>query len=311
MGESAPSGVPGGAPSPGRRLVDQAWFLMMLPPLFWASNAVLGRAVAGEVPPIGLAFWRWALGALLVLPFAWRHLRQDARTLATHWKIVALLSLTGITVFNTFLYIGLNSTTALNSVMIQSSMPVLIVLMSFALFGDRVSPRQGLGVAVSLAGACTLIARGDPAVLLGLQLNAGDLWVFAAVLGYGTYTALLRRRPAVHPLSFVAVTFGVGMAMLLPFYLWESLAVRPMPLTPTALGAVAYVALFPSILAYLCFNRSVALVGANTAGLAIHLIPVFGSLLAILFLGEQPHLYHAVGIALIAAGILLATRKRG
>ena len=307
MGE--PAGPPG-APAAGRRLTDQAWLLMLLPPLFWASNAVLGRAVAGAVPPVGLAFWRWALGVLLVLPFAWRHLRQDAPTLAAHWKMVALLSLTGIAVFNTFLYIGLNTTTALNSVMIQSTMPVLIVLMSVALFRDRVSPLQALGVAVSLAGACTLIARGDPAVLLGLQLNTGDLWVFAAVLGYGAYTALLRRRPAVHPLSFVAVTFGGGMAMLLPFYLWETLTVRPMPLSLTALGSVAYVALFPSILAYLCFNRSVALVGANTAGLSIHLIPVFGSLLAILFLGEQPHLYHAVGIALIAAGILLATRKR-
>lgn len=302
--------APHATPSSGRRLADQAWLLMVLPPLFWASNSVLGRAVAGEVPPVGLAFWRWTLGVLLVLPFAWRHLRHDARTLATHWKVVALLSALGIAVFNTFLYIGLHTTTALNAVMMQSSMPVLIVLMSLALFGDRVSPLQAVGIAVSLVGASTLIAHGDPAVLLGLQLNAGDLWVLAAVLGYAAYTALLRRRPAVHALSFIVATFAGGALILLPFYVWEGLSGQPMPLSLTSLGSVAYVALFPSILAYLCFNRSVALVGANTAGLAIHLIPVFGSLLAILFLGEQPHLYHAVGIALIAAGIILASRKR-
>ncbi|WP_114861951.1 DMT family transporter [Azospirillum brasilense] len=292
-----------------RRLFDQAWLLMMLPPLFWSSNAVLGRAVSGEVPPVGLAFWRWTLGMLLVLPFAWRHLRHDARALAKQWPVVLLLSALGIAVFNTFLYVGLHTTTALNAVMMQSSMPVLIVLMSLALFGDRVTPLQGVGIAVSLAGALTLIARGDPAVLIGLQLAAGDLWVLAAVLGYAAYTALLRRRPAVHGLSFIAVTFAGGAAMLLPFYLWESVGGNPMPITPTALGAVAYVALFPSIAAYLCFNRAVALVGANTAGMCIHLMPVFGSVLAILFLGEQPHLYHAAGIGLIAAGILLATRR--
>ncbi|WP_448207299.1 DMT family transporter [Azospirillum sp. sgz302134] len=302
----------GNAAAPaGRRLIDQAWLLMMLPPLFWASNAVLGRAVAGEVPPVGLAFWRWTLGVLLVLPLAWRHLRQDLPALLAQWKVVGLLSLLGIAVFNTFLYVGLHTTTALNAVMMQSSMPVLIVLMSLALFGDRVSAVQALGIAVSLAGASTLIARGDPAVLLGLQLNAGDLWIFAAVLSYAAYTALLRRRPAVHAFSFIVATFAGGMLMLLPFYLWESFGGHPMPLSTTAMGAVVYVALFPSILAYLCFNRSVALVGANTAGLAIHLIPVFGSLLAILFLGEQPHLYHAVGIGLIAVGIVLATRRRG
>ena len=302
----------GNATAPaGRRLFDQAWLLMMLPPLFWASNAVLGRAVAGQVPPVGLAFWRWTLGALLVLPFAWRHLRADAPVLKRQWKVVLLLTVLGIGVFNTFLYIGLNTTTALNAVMMQSSMPVLIVLMSLALFGDRVSALQAVGIAVSLAGATTLIARGDPAVLLGLQLNAGDLWIFAAVLCYAAYTALLRRRPNVHGLSFIVATFAAGALTLLPFYVWETVGGRPMPVTPAALGAVVYVALFPSILAYLCFNRSVALVGANTAGLAIHLIPVFGSLLAILFLGEQPHLYHGVGIALIAVGIVLATRRRG
>jgi drug/metabolite transporter (DMT)-like permease len=299
------------APAKNRRLIDQAWLLMMLPPLFWAGNAVMGRAVAGAVPPIGLAFWRWTLGTLIILPFAWKHLRHDLSPLLAGWKDVLALGTLGIGLFNTFQYIALNSTTALNSVMLQSSMPVLIVLMSLVLFGDRVRPAQGLGIVVSLIGATTLISHGDPAVLLGLQLNVGDVWMLAAIVIYAAYTTLLRRKPAVHGLSFVVATFAVGAVELLPFYLWETATVRAVEPTAITFLAVGYVALFPSIVAYLCFNRVVELVGANTAGLAIHLVPVFGSLLAVLFLGEQPHLYHGVGIALIATGIALATRRRG
>ena len=294
----------------GRRLIDRAWLLMLLPPLFWAGNAVMGRAVAGAVPPIGLAFWRWTLGTLIVLPFAWKHLRHDLTPLLASWKPVLLLGTLGIGMFNTFQYIALNSTTALNTVMLQSSMPVMIVLMSLCLFGDRVRFAQGLGIVVSLIGALTLISHGDPAVLLGLRLNIGDVWMLVAVAIYAAYTTLLRRKPAVHGLSFVVVTFAIGAVELLPFYIWETLTQRAVAATPTTFLAVGYVALFPSIVAYLCFNRSVELAGATTAGLAIHLIPVFGSLLAVLFLGERPYLHHGVGIALIAVGIILATRRR-
>ncbi|WP_042702026.1 DMT family transporter [Azospirillum sp. B506] len=294
----------------GSRLADQAWLLMMLPPLFWAGNAVLGRAVAGAVPPIGLAFWRWCLGMLIVLPFAWPHLRHDITPILARWKSVLLLGTLGIGIYNTFQYIALNTTTALNCVMLQSSMPVMIVLMSLVLFRDRIGAMQGLGIVVSLAGATTLISHGDPGTLLGLELNAGDVWMVAAVVIYAAYTTLLRRRPAIHGLSFVVVTFAIGAVELLPFYLWESLSGHPVQASGITLLAVGYTVLFPSIAAYLCFNRAVELLGPNTAGLAIHLVPVFGSLLAILFLGEQLHAYHGIGIALIAAGILLAARRR-
>lgn len=299
------------APPARHGVFDQAWLLLMLPPLFWSGNFILGRFVAGEVPPVALAFWRWTLGALITLPFAWRHLRRDWPVFRRHWPMVLLLSALGIAAFNTLVYIGLGSTTALNGVMMQSAMPVLIVLMSFFLFGDTITVVQMAGIAVSLTGALTLIAQGDPAVLAGLRFAVGDLWIFAAVLAYAAYTALLRKRPTVHGLSFVVVTFAIGTLMLLPLYVWEGMSGHPLRLTPVSVGAIAYVSIFPSILAYLCFNRAAALIGPNRTGLSIHLMPVFGSLLAILFLGEQPHWYHAAGIALIAAGILLATRKPG
>ena len=293
------------------RFWDQPWFLLLPAPLFWSGNFVLGRAVADAVPPVALAFWRWTLGALILLPFAWPYLRRDFAVMTRHWKIIVLLTVPGIAVFNTFAYIGLAHTTALNGVMIQSSMPVMIVAMSFLFFRDTVSPMQALGIAVSLAGALTLVSRGDPAALANLHLNIGDLWILAACIAYAAYTALLRRRPGVHGFSFIVVTFLLGALMLLPFLVLETVQGRPLQLTTTSVAAIAYVAVFPSILAYIAFNRAVLVLGANRTGLSIHLIPVFGSLLAMLFLGERPHWFHAAGIALIAVGVVLATRRRG
>jgi drug/metabolite transporter (DMT)-like permease len=270
---------------------------------------VLGRAVAGEVPPVALAFWRWTAAAALVLPFAWRHLRRDLRPLLRAWPVVLALSALGVGAFNTCLYIAAQTTSALNIVLLQSAMPVLVVAATFLLFRETVSVRQASGVVVSLAGALTLVARGDPSVLAHLAFNTGDLWMLAAIASYAVYTALLRRRPAVHGLSFAAATFAAGAAMLLPLYGAESLGGRPLPLTATSVLAIGYVAVFASVLAYLSFNRIVALLGPNTAGLAVHLVPVFGTVLAVLLLGEAPRPHHAVGMALIAAGIWFAARK--
>lgn len=292
-----------------RALADEPRFLMLLPGLFWAGNAIVARSLAGDVPPIGLAFWRWTVGAVLILPFARQHLARDWGTLVKSWPIMLLLSVLGISIFNTFLYIGAHTTTALNIVMLQSALPVVIVLMTFLLFRDRLTGRQALGIAVSLAGTLTLIAHGDLGVLAHLDINDGDLWMLAAVVSYAAYTALLRLRPPVHAFSFLFAIFAVGALVLLPFYLGETLSGHPLPLSAKTLFGIGYVAIFASIISTLAFNRTVELLGANTAGLVIHLVPVFGTLLAVLLLGETFHVYHAVGIGLIAIGLWLATRR--
>lgn len=286
------------------------YLLMLVPGLVWAGNAIVARAVAGGVPPIGLAFWRWAIASLVVLPFAWPHVRRDARNILNHWPIMLLLSALGISFFNTALYISAHTTTALNIVMLQVSAPVLVVLASYLLFRDTITGAQAVGIALSLLGALTLVTHGDPDVLLGLQFNAGDLWMLAACALYALYTALLRLRPNVHALSFLFASFVIGTVQLLPFYIGETLSGDPMPVTWNALLAVAYVSVFASAIGYFAFNMSVEYLGANTAGLSIYLTPVFGTILAVLLLGERPQLYHAVGIALIAAGIVLAARRR-
>jgi len=296
-------------PAP-RGLYDRPYLLLALATLFWAGNFVLGRAVSGQVPPVGLAFWRWFGGALVVAAFAVPHLRRDWPELRRQLGITLLLAFLGIAVFNTLIYTGLRFTTAISALLMQSAQPVVIIIFSFLLFRDTVTPRQAAAVAISLCGVLAIIARGDLGLLRSFALNIGDLIVLVAVFSYAAYTALLRRRPRIHPLSFLLVTFSAGAAMLLPLYIWEGLSGAPMRLNLVTTGAVGYVVVFPAILAYLCYNRGVELIGANRAGHFFHLQPVFGTLLAILFLGESFQPFHAAGIALIIAGILLATIGR-
>ncbi|MBP7960540.1 MAG: DMT family transporter [Caldilineaceae bacterium] len=295
---------------PFAKLANQPYVLLTLTMLFWSGNFILGRAVNAEVPPVGLAFWRWTGGSLIIIGFAWPHLRRDWPVIRRAWKLITLLAILGITLFNTLVYTGLHATTAINALLLQSTMPVVIVLMSFLLFRERVTPAQVGGIVLSLAGVLTIIAKGSLTLLLSLSLNSGDLLIFIAVVGYAAYSVLLRKRPAMHPLSFLAVTFIVGDLILSPFYVWENLAGNVMQFNRVTLLAVAYVSVFPSILAYLCFNRGVELAGANVAGLFFHLMPLFGSIMAILFLGERFQTFHAFGILFILGGILLATRPR-
>lgn len=293
-----------------RALADEPRLLVLLPGLFWAGNAIVARSIADELPPIALAFWRWTAAAVLIAPLTIPHLRQDWPLMLRQWPIMLVLTALGIAVFNTLLYLAAHTTTALNIVMLQTTMPIVVVLASFLMFRETVTGRQALAIIVSFAGTLTLISHGDPTVLARLDFQPGDLWMLAAVLSYAGYTALLRLRPPVHGLSFAWATFTGGALMLLPFYVGETALSRPMPASVTAVLAVGYVAVFASVLAYLAFNRVVELLGANTAGLAVHLVPVFGTLLAVLLLGERLHLYHGLGIGLIAAGLWLATRTR-
>jgi drug/metabolite transporter (DMT)-like permease len=291
-------------------ITESPYLLLTLAVFFWAGNFIVGRAVRADVPPVALAFWRWFFAAILVTVMARRHLPADLAKLRKSWDIVLLLAFAGITCFNTLVYIGLQYTIAVNALLMQSLMPVMIVGLSFLLFKEKINLIQAAGVALSLLGALTIIGQGSLGVLLSLSLNRGDILVFLAVAGYAGYSIGLRKRPAVHPLSFVAATFILGDLLLLPLYIRETMADRSLHLDAPTVMAISYVAVFPSIVSYLCFNRGVELVGANRAGMFIHLIPVFGSVMAIVFLGESLQLFHIVGILLIAAGISMATRFR-
>ena len=286
------------------------YLLLTLTALFWSGNMVVGRAVRADVPPFALAFWRWAIAFGLTLLPALPHLRAQWPLLRRGWKAVVLLGLIGVGGYNTLAYIALQSTTATNASLLNSFIPVATIAISWAFLGKKLQAGEAAGVLISLCGALTIVAHGDPAALLRLDLNAGDLWMLAAVLVWAIYTVGLAWRPAgVHPMLMLAAMTGVGLLALAPAYLWEMAQGRRIVAHPGALAAIAYVGILPSFVGYIFYNRGVAEVGANRASLFIHLMPVFGTLLAAVFLGEMPYWHHYLGIALIFSGIALATRR--
>lgn len=289
-------------------LWSRAYLLLTLTALFWAGNSIVARAARDVVPPAALSFWRWAIALALLMPFAWPHLRRDAAVLRAHWPIMLVLGALGIGAFNTLLYTGLQTTTALNSMLIQSAQPALILMVGALVMQDRTSARQVAGVVVSLVGVLIIIARGDAAMLLALRLNGGDAIIAFAVLLWALYSVLLRRRPPVHPLSFLAASIMVGIVVIAPLYATEIGAGRLIvPATGSAL-AIAYVSIFPSFLAYLFFNRGVELIGSAATAQYLNVMPLMGAGLAMLFLGETLHRFHVAGLALVVAGIFVAGR---
>lgn len=295
---------------PAPRIWNSASFLLIATTLFWSGNFVVGRAASGAVPPVALAFWRWAGGTLILLVLARRQWRADLPAIKRNLPLLFLPSLLGIAGFNTLIYIGLQETTAVNALLMQSAIPMVTLLFSFLLLGQRITAPQIAGVAISLTGIAAIASRGRFQDLLALALNPGDTWIIAAVAVWGLYTTLLARRPAMHPLSFLTATFLIGTLILLPFYLYEhAQGARIVVGTPSVL-AIAYVILLPGIAANFFYNRGVELIGAGPASLFIHLMPIFGTLLAVAFLGERIRPFHLAGIGLIATGIALATAAR-
>ena len=294
-----------------RRVPIPIWLLAALPPLFWSGNFVLARALHADIPPLALSFWRWSGALLILLPFTWRGLWRQRQLLARHWPVLTLLAVLGVTIYNTMAYLGLQHTTATNAVLLNSVAPVLIVGLSFLLLGVPVRAAQLGGILISLAGVVLIATRGQPQLLAQLSLNRGDLWIIIACLDWALYSVCLHWRPAgLAPATFLTAIVVIGLVPLAGLYTLELTAGHGFTPDAVTLGAIGYVALFPSVLAYLFWNRAIAEQGANRTGHYIHLMPVFGTLLAVLLLGERLHGFHLLGGLLIGAGILLATRSR-
>jgi drug/metabolite transporter (DMT)-like permease len=293
------------------RLYDRPYLLLTLTSLFWAGNAVVGRATVDIIPPVALATIRWSLAFLILLPFVWSTIRTEMPVIRRHVGILALLALTSVGVFNTLLYWSLLHTTAINATLMQSAGPLLIGLWSLVLFKEPLTRGQFGGILVSLIGIVTIVSGGDLSRIASLSLNVGDIAVLVAIAIYGLYSTMLRRRPAMTALSFAAVIFGIGALMLVPVAFAEYLSgARIAQLTPGAFAALFYVTIFPSIFAVLCYNRGVQLIGANRSGPFLHLVPLFGVILAIVFLGERPGWHQALGAILVVGGVFIAGTSR-
>ncbi len=284
------------------------YLLLTLSALFWSGNFVLSRGMHAEIPPVALAFWRWTLALLILAPFGLRLVYQQRNLIKQHRRFMLFQGLLGVAGFNTLLYLAMQSTTAINAVLVNSCIPVIIVIISWLVYREQLSMRQSIGVLVSLSGVLLIIARGDVTALQQMTFNRGDLLVLAAAFVWAFYSANLKQYPqGLHPVAYLTGIMIIGLIFLMPCYLFELLTGRQLQLNIPTMLTVGYVALFASVLAFICWNRAVREIGANRAGPFIHLMPVFSTILAIIFLDESLLGYHVRGILLVFSGIILTT----
>src|ERR1700704_3717208 len=296
--------------SSGNWFSNQPFLLLSITALCWAGNAIVGRLAAGHIPPVTLSFLRWSLAFLIILPFAWKHLVRDWAAIRARLDIMVVLSITGIGAFNTLQYWALEHTQALNTLLLQSAGPLFVAGWALVLLGIRLTLAQAGGIALSLAGVLVILLHGDLTTLKNIEFNRGDLIFILALAVFGLYSVLSLKRPEIHGLSFVGFTFGAGAACLIPPFIWELFARPPIEFDAANLLTLFYVAVFPSTVAYLCFNRGVQLIGANRAAPFFHMIPVFGAVMAFVFLGERPQWFDVTGFALVLTGVFVASRKQ-
>jgi len=289
-----------------------AFLLLALASLFWAGNWVIGRALRDSFEPVALNLWRWTVAALALAPFALPRLRPHWPAVRRSIGLLVLLAFLGVALFQSLVYAGLRTTSAVNAVLLNSSTPAFMLLCSFAIERERGTARQVAGMLISLAGILVILARGEPANLARLELHSGDALILVAMLAWGVYSVLLKRRPPeLDAIAFLFVLSLIGVALLLPAFALEAWRSPPRWPGGEGLAAVLYVGLAASVGAFICWNRGVEVVGANAAGFTVHLLPAFGTLLAIAVLGEAFRGYHAAGFATILAGVLLATWRPG
>lgn len=290
------------------RAFGNAYIVLVIAPLLWGGNAVAGRFAVGEWEPFTITAVRWFCATLLLLPFAWGPLKKDWPVIKKHWLPLFLLGAVGMAGFNLLMYWALNFTTAINVSIEQASMPVLIMLANFIFLSQRVRWLQIIGLIVTLLGVLIATTAGDLLRFFSEGLNRGDGIMFIACVFYAGYTFGLRWRPDIHWLSFLTVIAVSASVLTIPFVSWE-LSQKPFVLP--GLGGwlvLIYVIIFPTVVSQLCYARGVQLLGSNRAGLFLNLVPIFGSVLAVLILGESFRWYHFLGLTLVLAGISLAER---
>lgn len=287
-----------------------AYIMAALPPLFWSGNFLIARIMHADIPPIQMSLARWTLALVLIAPFGLAQWRANVPRLRAELPFLIVLGGVGITAFNCFIYAALHYTTVVNAALINTLMPVVTFVLAALILRDRLGRRALAGVAVAVGGAALIILRGRVTELAGVELNRGDLLVIGGVCFWALYTVLIRWRRTALPLNlFLTVTIFFGVLIHLPFVAAEVATVGGFRPTWAALAAIVYFAVFPSLAAYILWNKAVAALGPGRTGMFMYLMPAFSAALGVGFLGEAFHLYHAAGIALIFAGIFLVTRK--
>ena len=282
-----------------------AYFCLAGTMLMWAMGVVIARGTHETIPPVGLAFWRWFGGVMLLLPFVWRDLIRHRASIAAHRNVLLLLG--GLMVLSgAGMHIAVNYTTAINTVLVNAAQPAITAVGAYLLGRDRLRPWQWLGIAAATSGIIIMACRGDWAVLASFGFNTGDIVIFIATFGFSAYALNVHRVPG--EMGLFASLFVIGMAgslLILPVYIFETVMVRPMPFTWQSVGAISTLAVFMTVLSIFLWNAGNRAIGPSRAGIFVNLFPVFVAALAIVFLGEELHLYHLAGAACVCLGITL------
>jgi len=286
------------------------YLLMILPPLFWAGNFIVGRAVSHQHAPLGLSFWRWFCATLIFAPFVVRYIWKEREVIKQNLVKILVLSILSITSFNSLAYISLQYTTATNAILLNSFIPIFILIISALFFKEDISKKQIFGITLSLVGVFFIVTRLDMDVIKSLKVNKGDLWMLVAALDWAMYSILLKylRPKNLSALSFLGIMMIIGTIVLYPIYLLNPFGERALIWNKESILAISYIAIFPSILAYLIWNYGIQKLGAGLGGQYIHLMPLFGAFMAIFFLGESLELYHILGGLSIAGGLWLSLK---
>lgn len=288
-----------------------AFVMLVMTAVFWSGTTIVGRAAAGEIPPYSLTFWRWAIAFVVFIPIGFRPF-WDQRDLYRHyfWRMAGF-SFFGIVGFTIFFFTGMQLTTGINGSLLQAAGPVIIVLASLVILKIGLTRGEIVGTLIAIAGSLVIVLHGDIAQLRALQFGLGDIFIILSMVSWAIYTICLRWKPeGLNPFGFIFVLAALSVPMLLPFYLWELAAGQTFALSYSNMGLIGYSSVFASVVAYMFWNWGVAVVGANAAGFSHYLIPVFGTILSVILLGEALETYHVIAIVIIFGGLYLTTRHR-
>ncbi len=282
--------------------------LAMLAVVIWSGNFVVARGVIHRVSPAGLAFYRWALASLIMLPFAWKRFRSEWNIVKRSWHYLFWASLTGISVFNTFVYIGAHYTTAINLALIgTTSSPIFAILLAKIFLKEKIGWLKLTGLLICIAGVVLLVSRGSIENLIHFRFTAGDAWVLMAALSFAIYNTLVKKKPAgISPVNYLFVVFSFGTLLLMPFFLIEANRTAPVVWDWDLALIIVYLGLGTSVISFLCWNKAIGKLGAGRTALFGNLIPVFSSIEAAIILHEQFTTVHVISMLIVFTGIVIA-----
>jgi drug/metabolite transporter (DMT)-like permease len=285
--------------------------LAVLATLIWSGNFIVARGVYKEIPPVGLAFYRWLLASIIIFPFAFKKFKQEWPVVKRSWHYFFWISLTGVSMFNTFVYIGGHYTTAINLALIgTTTSPILSVILARIFLKEKIGWLKVLGIGLCISGILFLLSKGNIRNLISFHFTTGDDWILLAALSFAVYNTMVKKKPgSVSPVNFLFVSFSFGTILLFPFYLWELFHTAPVVWNIKLLSIIFYLAIGASVICFFIWNIAIHKLGAGRAALFGNLIPIFSSLEAVIILREQFSLIHIVSMILVFAGIMLATLR--